>query len=111
MPEKYVRAVQDMYEGARTWVKSSVGLTSNFPVSVGLHQGSSPSPHLFAIILDVFTSWINDLSPWCMLYADDIVCCGTRRVDVEKKLEEWRRAMEERGLKINIKKTVYPRFN
>ena len=91
MPEKYVRAVQDMYEGARTWVKSSVGLTSHFPVSVGLHQGSSPSPHLFAMILDVFASWINELS----LYADGIVFCGTRRVDVEKKLEEWRRAMDE----------------
>ena len=29
----------------------------------------------------------------------------------DKKLEEWRRAMEDRGLKINRKKTVYLRFN
>ncbi len=29
---------------------------------------------------------------------------------VEKKLEEWRRAMEGRWLKINRKKTVYLRF-
>ena len=46
-----------------------------------------------------------------MLYADDIVLCGTRSEVVEKKLEEWRRAMEDRGLKINGKKTVYLRFN
>ena len=46
-----------------------------------------------------------------MLYADDIVLCGTISEVVEKKLEEWRRAMEDIGLKINRKKTVYLRFN
>ena len=80
-------------------------------VGVGLHQGSSLSPYLFAMIMDVLAHGIKDLSPWCTLYADDIVLCGTRREVVEKKLEEWRRAMEDRGLKINRKKTVYLRFN
>ena len=77
------------------------------PVGVGLHQGSSLSPYLFAMIMDVLARGIKDTSPWCMLYADDIVLCGTRSEVVEKKLEEWRRAMEDRGLK----KTVYLRFN
>ena len=51
--ENYVRIVQDMYEEARTRVKSSVVLTDKIPVSVGLHQGSSLSPYLFAMIMDV----------------------------------------------------------
>ena len=34
VPEKYVMIVQDMYEGARTWVKSSVGITDMIPVGV-----------------------------------------------------------------------------
>ena len=110
MSEKYVRMVQDMYEGARTRVKSSVGLTDMIPVGVGLHQGSSLSPYLFAMIMDVLARGIKDIYPWCMLYADDIVLCGTRSEVVEKKLEEWGRAMEDRGLKINGNKTVYPRF-
>ena len=82
------------------------------PVGVGLHQGSSLSPHLFAMIMDVLARGIKDLSSWC-IYADeydDIVLCGTRREVVEKKQEERRRAMEDRGLKINKTKTVYLRL-
>ena len=54
MPEKYVIIVQDMYEGARTRVKISVGITDMIPVGVGLHQGSSLSPYLFTMIMDVY---------------------------------------------------------
>ena len=84
--EKYVRIVQDMYEGARTRVNSSVGLTGTIPVGVWLHQVYSLSPYLFATSMDVLARGIKDLSPWCMLYADDIVLCGTRSEVVEKKL-------------------------
>ena len=111
VPGKYVMILQDMYEGARTRVKSSVGITDMIPVGVGLHQGSSLSPYLSAMIMDVLACGIKELSLWCMLYADDIVLCGTSSDVVEKKLEEWRRAMEDRGLKINREKTVYLRFN
>ena len=47
VPGKYVVIVQDMYEGARTRVKSSVGITGMIPMGVELHQGSSMSPYLF----------------------------------------------------------------
>ena len=79
---------KDMYEEAITRVKSSMVLTDMITVGVGLHQGSSLVPYLFAMIMDVLACWIKDISPWCMLYADDIVLCGTRSEVIEKKLEE-----------------------
>ena len=100
VPEKNVRLVKDTYEDARTQVKTRIGLTGKITVRVGLHQGSLSS-YLFDMILDVMGRGIKEQPPWCMLFADDIVLCSTRRDHVERKLEEWRTAMEERGLKIS----------
>ena len=90
-PEKYVRLVQDMYEGAKTKVKSSVGLTGSIPVRVGLHQGSALSPYLFDLIMDVISQGIRDQSPWCMLFADDIMICSIDREIVEENYNSGRR--------------------
>ena len=53
--EKYVRLVQDMYEGSKTVVRCAVGTRETFKVKVGLHQGSALSPFLFAVIMDRLT--------------------------------------------------------
>ena len=98
VPEKCIRIKQDMYEGAITQVKSSVGLTDKIPVSVGLHQRFFLIPYISPIIMDVSAYRIKDLSPRGMLHADNIVLCGTRREEVEKKLEEWRKINVERKL-------------
>ena len=95
VPEKYVRLLKDTYEDARTQVKTSIGLTGKITVRVRLHQGSSLSPYLFDMILDVMSGASKSSPPWCMLFADDIVLCSTRRDHVERKLEEWRRARIE----------------
>ena len=45
-----------------------------------------------------------------MLYAEDIVLCGTRSEVVEKETRRVEKGYDRR-LKINSKKTVYLRFN
>ena len=62
-----------MYDGARTAVRTHEGQTESFPIIVGLHQGSSLIPYIFALIMDKLTGHIQDDISWCMLFVDDIV--------------------------------------
>ncbi|KAK3559199.1 hypothetical protein QTP86_005200 [Hemibagrus guttatus] len=86
--EKYVRVVQDMYERSRTVVRCAVGQTEEFNVEVGLHQGSSLSPFLFAMVMDQLSEEVRQESPWTMMFADDIVICSENREQMERL--RWR---------------------
>ena len=46
----YIQAIKDMYDGAV--VRTHEGQTESFPITVGLHEGSSLSPYLFALVMD-----------------------------------------------------------
>ncbi|KAK2897556.1 hypothetical protein Q8A73_013936 [Channa argus] len=105
--EKYVRVVQDMYESCKTVVRCAVGVTEEFKVEVGLHQGSALSPFLFALVMDRLTDEVRQESPWTMMFADDIVICSESREQVEENLERWRSALENRGMKLSRSKTEY----
>ena len=62
-----------MYKATKTRVKTRCGLTQYFNIEVGLHQGSTLSPLLFIIIMDVLASSIQRDPPWAILFADDLV--------------------------------------
>ena len=105
--EKYVRVVQDMYGSCKTVVRCAMGVTEEFRVEVGLHQGSALSPFLFAIVMDRLTYEVRQESPWTMMFADDIVICDESSEQVEENLERWRYALERRGMKVSRSKTEY----
>ena len=107
MVEKYVRLVQDMYEGSETVVRCVVGTTESFKVKVGLHQGSALSPFLFAMIMDRLTNEGRREPPWTMLFVDDIGICKETRKEVKWRLECWRYALERRGVKVSRSKNKY----
>jgi len=97
--------IKDMYEGGQTSVRMPGGISNDFTVSMGLHQGSALSPLLFTLILDELTRGIQDEVPWCMLFANDIVLIDETRQRVNDKLESWRLMLEARGFRLSRSKT------
>ena len=55
VPTKYVGLIKDMYNNVVTRVRTSDGDTDDFPIRIGLHQGSALSPYLFALVMDEVT--------------------------------------------------------
>ena len=111
VPEKYVKLVQDMYTGCRTMVRTVAGESSKLNVEVGLHQGSALSPYLFLILMDVLTEKVRTEAPESMLFADDIVLCGDKDVVMTEYLESWRKALEDRGMRVSRPKTQVMDFS
>ncbi|KAH1263123.1 putative serine/threonine-protein kinase abkB [Glycine max] len=103
----YIRAIQDMYDRVSTSVRTQGGESDDFPITIGLHQGSTLSPYLFTLILDVLTEQIQEIASRCMLFADDIVLLGESREELNERLETWRRALETHGFRLSRSKSEY----
>jgi len=86
----YIGAIKDMYERVSTSVRTQDGDTEDFPITIGMHQGSTLSPYLFTLVFDVLTEHIQELAPRCMLFVDDVVMLGEWREELNGRLETWR---------------------
>ena len=111
MPEKNIRLVKDMYHQCETVVWCAAGTSEPFAAEVGLHQGYAFSPFLFAIMMDSLTENIRKQAPWQMMSADDVVLCARDKDVLELELEQWREALEKRGMKVSSAKTEYMCLN
>lgn len=69
-----------MYADVVTDVRACDGETNNFPIKIGLHQGSALSPYIFTLVMDEITKDIQGNIPWCMLLADDMVLIDESRI-------------------------------
>ena len=58
--EWLVQAVMAMYERARTVVRTKDGISEEFEVKVGVHQGSVLSPLLFVVVMEVLAQSVKE---------------------------------------------------
>nr|GEU69736.1 retrovirus-related Pol polyprotein LINE-1 [Tanacetum cinerariifolium] len=106
---RYIKVIMDMYNSAKTRVRTSIGNTKFFPVEVGLLQGSTISPYLFALILDKLSRGIQDDISWCIVFADDIVLVSESAKGLNDRLDNWKEALEVNSLRVSREKTEYLR--
>jgi hypothetical protein len=76
-----------MYDNVVTSVQTSDRDINDFPINIGLHQGSALSPYLFVLVMDGVTRDIKGGIPWCILFVDDVVLVDESRTGVDQKLK------------------------
>ena len=77
-----------LYERAETKVRVGSGLSEEFSVNVGVHQGSVLSRLLFAMVIDEVTEnarkgWMNQI-----LYAHDLVLMWKTMEELRENFDE-----------------------
>ena len=105
VPECLVELVMMLYTDSKSRVRVAGGLSEEFPINVGVHQGSALSPLLFILVMDEATKECRGDEMWELLYADDLVLTAETKEEAEQKFLDWRQAMARRGMKVNVAKT------
>ena len=82
VPLKYIELIKDIYDGSITSVRTSGGITSEFPITIDLHQELALSLHIFALVMNEITKSIQVEVPRFMLFTNDIVLVDETRSEV-----------------------------
>ena len=78
------------------------GVSKDFDIGVGVHQGSILSPLLFIVVMDEVKEEVRNEVPWELGYADDLVLTAESKPDVLEIFVRWRKEIELRGLKTKM---------
>ena len=98
VPEEYIEWIKMFYHNAKSRVRCSVGVTKEFPIKVGVHQGSVLSLLLFTTVMDAIIRDIQKPAPWTLLYADDVFLAAPSRHELQNDDHRWKVRLPQYGL-------------
>ena len=79
VPERLVILVMALYTSFTYKVRVAGELSTDFPIDVGVHQGSALSPLLFIIVMEKATKQCRKGDPLEPFYADDLILTSETR--------------------------------
>ena len=100
------QSVMALYSCSSSKVRFAGVDSVDFPIGVGVHQGSALSPLLFVLVIEEASKSCRRGHPWELLYADDIVLTADSKERVEEMFRSWREALLSKGLKVNLAKAT-----
>jgi len=71
-----------------------------------MHRGSALSLLPFVIVMEALFRELRISLPWKLLYADDLLVIAETEHDLIKTLSDWKDNVTNRGVRINMNKTM-----
>ena len=72
---------------------------------LGVHQALVLSSLLFIIVIKALSRKSRTGTLWELLYPDDVVIIADSLEEIISELLAWKRGMESKGLRVNMRKT------
>ena len=86
--EAEVRLVEEMYKGTKGRVLVGVGMSEEFSVNIGLRQGSTLSPLMFIMVMELVMRVNMEGILGRLLHADDLAVVVESGREMQKVLGE-----------------------
>ncbi|VDO21231.1 unnamed protein product [Heligmosomoides polygyrus] len=87
VPKELIDRARILYSSPKGRVQAAAGTSVEFPISVGVHQGSALSPLLFVVVMDAISRDLQQPVPWTLLHADDAMLASNDRIGLQKQAQ------------------------